>query len=221
MKKKIAVLLAGCGSFDGSEIHETVLTLLSIEQAGATYQCFSINENQHHVTNHSSISIEAGQNRNMLEESGRIARGNIKNITDLLVDDYDALIIPGGFGVAHNLCDFAFKGKDFAVRPDVKEKCLAFSYVNKPVGFICISPVMISKIYNYKVRMTLGRSENLETMMAELGMDCVPTNVDEICIDTEHRIVTTAAYMLAENISQVYQGILKLVVAVVNLSSVG
>lgn len=218
MRKNIAVLLGGCGTFDGSEIQESVLTLLSIKQCEVNYQCFSIDEPQHHVTDHNSKSVDNNTIRNMLIESARIARGDIKNISELLVDQYDALIIPGGFGVAHNFCDFAIKGKDFSVRSDIARICLEFTKAEKPVGFICIAPVMIAKIYcGFNVKMTIGNDTQVADIITSMGMKHVNTMVDEICIDEKYKIVSTSAYMLAENIAQVYDGIFKLVSAVVKL----
>ena len=214
--KKVAILLAGCGCFDGSEIHESVLTMLSIKQLGHNYQCFSINDEQYHTVNHLT-QVEESSNRNMLVESARIARGNIKEIAELCVDDYDALIIPGGNGIAFSLFDFALKGPDFSVRNEVKEICLSFTNRDKPVGFICIAPVMIAKIYSEKVKMTIGNDSNIAAMVDSMGMEHNNTDYNEVCVDEKHKIATVAAYMLATDIGMAYQGIYKLVEKVVEL----
>lgn len=224
MTKRIAVLLAGCGCFDGSEIHESVLSLLAIKQQGADYQCFSIEDDQFQVTNHAINKVINDEHRNMLVESARIARGDIKAISTLDPIKYDALIIPGGFGVAHNLCNFALKQKDFTVRADVSALCQKFTELKKPVGFICIAPIMITKIYHdvckrnkQVINMTLGNDVNIAQLVNNLGMNHFTTNVNEACVDHNYKIVTTPAYMLAKDITQVYLGVSELVKQVLML----
>lgn len=217
--KKIAVILAGCGRLDGSEIHESVLTLLSIEQNGAQFQCFSLDLPQHHVTNHLSEEIEAGETRNMLIESARIARGNIKTLDTLNVKQFDALIIPGGNGVAYNLFDLALTGNQYRVNPVVKKTCLDFTQQGKPVGFICIAPAMLPKIYDEEVELTIGKDKELAHLLTELGAKHFACEVDQIHVDTQHKIVTTPAYMLAKNVAQAYTGIKKLVDKVIALTN--
>jgi enhancing lycopene biosynthesis protein 2 len=223
--KKIAVLLAGCGSLDGTEIHEAVITLLSIKQYNADYQCFSIDDNQNQVTDHVLKQQSVDQVRNMMTESARIARGEINLLSQLVAQEYDGLIIPGGYGVAYNFCDFAIKGKDFTVRRDIVDICQTFTKLAKPVGFICISPIMITKIYQdlcnqagKKIKLTLGQDQQLADLVNESGMQHVNTKVDEVCVDENYKIVSTAAYMLAQNILEVYSGINKLVKEILFLS---
>ncbi len=216
--KKIAVILAGCGRMDGSEIHESVLTLLSIEQAGADYQCFSLEQNQDHVTNHLTNATITTEKRNMLVESARIARGDIQGLDQLNVMEYDGLIIPGGNGVAYNLCDFAERGVDFTVQPLLKKICQAFTTANKPVGYICIAPVMIPAIYQFPVKLTIGSDKNTAAVVDTLGGIHQQCLVTEICVDEQYKIVSTPAYMLAENILGAYSGIKLLVDKVIDLS---
>ena len=216
--KQIAVILAGCGRMDGSEIHESVLTLLSIKQNNANYQCFSLDLPQDHVTNHLTEESVSGEIRNMLIESARIARGEVKRLEELNVADFDGLIIPGGNGVAFNLFDFAKKGKDYSVNPLVKQKCLDFTKSAKPVGFICISPAMIPGIYGRGIELTIGTDKNVAEAMTTLGAKHFNCCVDEIHIDTANKIVTTPAYMLANHVGEAYLGIKKLVDAVFGLS---
>ncbi len=224
MTKKIAVLLAGCGCSDGSEIHEVVLTLLSIKQHGANYECFSIDEDQNHVTNHALKEVSLNEKRNMLIESARIARCEIKVLSSLNISDYDGVIIPGGYGVAYNFCDFALKGKDFTVREDVANICRKFTEMAKPAGFICIAPIMIARIYQnlcqqnqYRIKMTLGNDQQIAEIVNSLGMQHIDTPVSEACVDKTYKIVTTPAYMLAKNPAEVYSGINQLVIKLLEL----
>ena len=138
--KKIGVVLSGCGVYDGAEIHESVITLLAIDKLGAQALCMAPNKNQMHVVNHLTGSVAEGETRNVLVESARIARGQIRDMKEVTVKDFDALILPGGFGAAKNLCDFAVKGKDCAVDPEVKRLVSETLAAKKPVGAICIAP---------------------------------------------------------------------------------
>ena len=213
---KFAVILAGCGRMDGSEIHESVLTLLSICQIGASYQCFSLNLAQEHVTNHltNENSIET---RNMLTESARIARGDIKELAELEVNDFDVLVIPGGNGTAYNLFTLAKDGENYTVNTLVSSICQKFTELKKPVGFICIAPVMIPVIYKQQITMTIGTDENIANLVTKRGAKHQICNVDEVCIDHQHKIVTTPAYMLANTIGDTYLGIKKLIVTLATL----
>lgn len=216
---KIAVILAGCGRFDGSEIHESVLTLLSIEQNHSTWQAFSLDLPQHHVSNHLTEEIAiAAEPRNMLLESARIARGNVKNITELKVEDFDALIIPGGNGVAYNLFTLALDGKNYMVNHLLKKACLDFTNIHKPVGFICIAPAMIPGIYGPGIELTIGTDATTTSMLTELGAKHFNCNVDEVHVDHKKKIVTTPAYMLAQNIVEAYSGIKKLVDTIIEIA---
>lgn len=215
--KKIAVLLAGCGRMDGSEIHESVLTLLAIKQNNATYQCFSLDLAQDHVTNHLDNSI-ASESRNMLVESARIARGEVKPLQQLDINEYNGLIIPGGNGTAYNLFDLAKMGKDFTVNPIVSDTCLNFTKAQKPVGFICIAPAMIPKIYGAGVELTIGNDDQTVKLLEDLGAIHVECRTDEIHTDLRHKIVTTPAYMLANNIMEAYLGIKRLVDKIIELA---
>ncbi len=216
--KKFAVLLAGSGRMDGSEIQESVLTLLSIAQSGNSYQCFSLDLNQNHVTNHLTNQVTS-ESRNMLVESARIARGDIKKLEELDIDNYNGLIIPGGSGIAYNLFDFAINREGYTVNHMLANICRQFTAQGKPVGFICIAPVMIPAIYDFPVNMTIGKDEETAKIVAARGAIHHYCNVDEICVDQEYKIVSTPAYMLAKNITEVYQGIAKLVDKIVSLTN--
>ncbi|KPH57718.1 isoprenoid biosynthesis glyoxalase ElbB [Pseudoalteromonas sp. NEC-BIFX-2020_002] len=215
--KKIAVILAGCGVYDGAEINEAVLTLLHIAKAGASYQCFAPDIDQLHTINHLN-GEEMQPNRNVLVEAARIARGDIKALTELTANDFDGLIIPGGFGAAKNLCDFAIKGSDAQVNPQMLRACQAFANANKPAGYMCIAPAMIPLIYNTGVKATIGNDANTAHAMQKLGAQHVDCAVSDIVIDEQYKLVSTPAYMLAQSILEADAGIEKLVGAVLRMS---
>lgn len=215
--KKIAVLLSGAGVFDGSEIHESVLAMLALDRLGAEYQCFAPNINQMHVVNHLTGEVEAGEQRNVLIESARIARGEVKATDELDIAIFDGLIIPGGFGAAKNLCNFATNGSDCEVSPEVSVFIREFVEARKPVGFICIAPIMIPRLYGEGVNGTIG--SDLETAQAFnlMGGTHQEAEVQEIIVDEERKVVSTPAYMLAGSISEANIGIEKLVKKVLEL----
>ncbi|WP_338590975.1 isoprenoid biosynthesis glyoxalase ElbB [Shewanella khirikhana] len=209
--KNIAVLLAGCGVFDGSEIHEAVLTLLSLSRAGATYQCFAPDIPQLHVVNHVSGEVAQGESRNVLVEAARIARGDIKATSELDVTAFDALIIPGGFGAAKNLCNFALVGADCEVAPEVRDFIAEFALAKKPVGFICIAPVMIPKLYGKGAKGTIGTDKGTGEAFSAMGGEHQDAAVHDIVVDEANKVVSTPAYMLAGSIAEAHSGIEKLV----------
>ncbi|WP_116963308.1 isoprenoid biosynthesis glyoxalase ElbB [Fastidiosibacter lacustris] len=214
--KKVAVLLAGCGSLDGSEIHEAVLTLLSLSKRGIDYEVIAPNKNQHHVINHIT-GQEMSENRNMLVEAARIARGKIKDLAQVQPYDYSALVLPGGFGAAKNLCDFAFKqDATYQVDSQVKKFIEAFKGEHKPVGFICIAPVIAAEIYP-SVSLTIGQDEAIANILQQKGAKHVKECVSSVCIDHDNQVVTTPAYMLGKSIAEVAEGIDKLIEAVASL----
>lgn len=214
--KKVAVLLAGCGVYDGSEVHEAVLTLLSLSKLGIDYEIVAPNIMQHHVVNHLTGDEEA-QSRNVLVEAARIARGEIKDMSLVNADDYAALIIPGGFGAAKNLCDFAFKqDTSFIVEPMVSAFISKFKNTHKPVGFICVAPVIAAAIYP-NVELTIGNDKSTAEIIEHKGAKHVNKCVTEICIDQANKVVSTPAYMLGQSIAEVALGIDHLVEAVVSL----
>ncbi|CAM3614321.1 isoprenoid biosynthesis glyoxalase ElbB [Parendozoicomonas haliclonae] len=215
--KKVAVILSGCGVYDGSEIYETVLTLLRLDQNGATYQCYAPDANQHHVVNHIT-GEEMADTRNMLVEAARLARGDIRVLSDLDSAKYDALIIPGGFGAAKNLCDFAFKGKDVEVRADVKAAVQSFKTDGKPVGLMCIAPVMSAHLFGEGVQCTIGNDADTAAAVSATGAEHQECPVHDIIVDSSNKLVTTPAYMLAGSISEAASGIFKLVDTVLGLT---
>jgi enhancing lycopene biosynthesis protein 2 len=204
MMKKFAMILSGSGVFDGSEIHEATLSMLAIMQQGGSYQLFAPNVEQHHVVNHLT-GEEMIEKRNVLVESARIARGKIKNLEDFSSDDFDALVIPGGFGVAKNLCDFAFKGAGCSVNPQVAEAIKAMHEQKKPIGALCIAPVLLSKILG-KVTITIGDDESTIENIERMGSRHLATTHGEVVYDDDNNLFTTPCYMLDANIRQIYQG---------------
>ena len=216
-QKKVAVILSGCGVYDGAEIQESVLTLLSIERNGATYQCFAPDIQHFHVINHLT-GEEMDEQRNVLVESARIARGNIKPLTELKVADFDALIVPGGFGVAKNLSDFAIAGPDVCVQVDTMVAVKAFAEAGKPIGLICIAPAIAGRIFGEGVQVTIGKDAETAAAMAKTGVNHQECAVDDIIIDPAHKLISTPAYMLANSVSEAATGIDKLVTAVLDMS---
>lgn len=211
---KVGVILSGSGVFDGSEIHEAVITLLTIERRGADYVCIAPDINQMHTIDHLTGNESEGEQRNVLVESARIARGDIKDIKDVSTDEIDALIIPGGFGAAKNLCDFAVKGVDCEVNPDVKELVLSMNKVGKPIGAMCIAPALLAKVFegsDIKPTLTIGTDEQTAEAIEKMGAIHNDCSVDDIIVDYDNRIVTTPAYMLAKGISEAGTGIERLV----------
>lgn len=216
MQKKVAVVLSGCGVYDGSEIHESVITLLRLSQSNAQVQCFAPDRPQHHVIDHVSGN-EAPESRNVLLESARIVRGQIKPIGEADAAAFDALILPGGFGAAKNLCDFAFKGSDCTIRPDMLALAKNFAAAGKPIGLMCIAPVMAPGIFGPGVKCTIGKDADTAAALKRMGAQHVEANVDEIVEDAQHKLVTTPAYMLAQSIAEAASGINKLVDRVLEL----
>ena len=215
--KKVAVILSGCGVYDGAEIHESVITLLRLDQRGAKVQCFAPDIAQHHVINHLTGN-EMPESRNVLVESARIARGEIKDIREANVDDFDALIVPGGFGAAKNLSDFAARGAECTVQPDVLALAEAFAQACKPVGLMCISPAIAAKIYGPGVTCTIGKAPETAAAVGKMGATHKECEVTDIVEDKARKLVSTPAYMLAQSISEAASGINKMVDRVLELT---
>ncbi len=218
MKKTIGVLLSGCGVFDGAEIHEAVLTLLFLDRAGASIRCMAPDMDQLHVINHLT-QLEADEKRNVLVESARIARGEIVDVADIHASDIDALIIPGGFGAAKNLSDFAVMGPDCQIHPDVQRLLAEMMDSAKPVGALCIAPTtLVRAIGDRSPQVTIGNDSGTAAAVETMGGGHTDCLVSEICVDEANRIVTTPAYMLGPGIKDVAVGIEKLVDKVLSLS---
>ncbi|MBH0048054.1 isoprenoid biosynthesis glyoxalase ElbB [Pseudoalteromonas sp. NZS11_1] len=214
--KNVAVILAGSGVYDGSEINEAILTLLHIAKNGATYQCFAPDIEQLHTINHLTGEVMPDK-RNALTEAARIARGDIKSLLELDVTQFDALIVPGGFGAAKNLCDFAIKGAKANINEDVLNACKSFAKENKPAGYMCIAPALIPFIYDNAI-LTIGNDAETAQTLSTLGAKHINCAVDDVVIDQPNKLVTTPAYMLAQSIIEADAGIEKLVSSVLSIN---
>ena len=215
-KPKIAVVLSGCGVYDGAEIHESVLTLLGIDKQGGAYQCFAPDVPQHHVVNHLT-GDEAQETRNVLVESARIARGAVKDLKQYKAADFDALILPGGFGAAKNLCDFAFKGPECTVQPEVARALKETHAAKKPIGALCIAPAIIARTFA-GAQVTIGSDAATAAALEKMGAKHHTTGHGEIHVDQANKIVTTPCYMLEASISQIAEGADKVAHKVIELT---
>jgi len=202
--KKVAVILAGCGVYDGSEINEAVLTLLEILTQGATYQCMAPNIDQAHVINHMT-GQEMNETRNVLVEAARITRGKIIDVAAANPDDYDALIMPGGFGVAKNISSFAFKGAECNIDQDVLTFAQRVHTSGKPIGLICIAPALAPLIFGEGVITTIGVDADTATEIEKMGGVHQRCTLKDIVVDHSNKYVSTPAYMLAEDPLQAYR----------------
>lgn len=217
--KKIGLLFSGSGSNDGSEIQEAVLTMLELDKRECEVVAMAPNIDQMHVVNHYT-GQEMDEYRNVLVESSRIARGNIKDMAEVEASDIDGLIIPGGLGVSKNLCDYAMAGPECSVNPDVYRLISEVLLLKKPIGAICIAPILIAKILseqNNSANLTIGSDNKTSKDIKLMGSNHFDCKVDEVIVDEENRIVTTPAYMEAKCINEVAFGIEKLVSQVLSL----
>jgi enhancing lycopene biosynthesis protein 2 len=218
--KKVAVILSGCGYLDGAEIRESVLTLLALDIEGIEYSIFAPDIQQYHVVNHIAGEPDQSATRNVLQEAGRIARGKISPITELAAEQFDGLLIPGGFGVAKNLSSFAFKGSEGEVEQSVIAVLQAFKTSNKPIGAICISPALLALTFgDLQPTLTIGHHAGTAAEIEKTGAVHQVCETNDCVVDTTHRLVTTPAYMDDHaNLKDIFQGISKLVKAMVELS---
>lgn len=221
------MLLAGSGVYDGSEIHEAVLSLLAIEEANATYQCFAPDKPQFHVIDHTT-GESTGETRNVLIESARIARGNIKPVTELSPDDYDALLIPGGFGAAKNLNQWAIKGPDGQIDAGVKQAIRGFHAAGKPLGGLCMGPTVLAQALGNdpSVELTVGTTAEaspydiagINVGMQSLGARPVEKSVREIAVDQDNKVVTAPCYMMEASVSDVRNNVKQAVDALLSMA---
>jgi len=208
---RFAIILAGCGNFDGSEIHETTLGLLAIDQQGGSYDCYAPDIEQGRTINAYKKEVIAVRgdkdNRNILVEGARIARGNIQPLSKLNVADYDAVIFPGGQGTIHNWCNYAQKGINCEVNEEISS-VMQQAYDNKKwIGAMCIAPVIVAKVLGkYGIHLTIGNDKNVAAEIEQTGAIHEARLATEACIDTKNKIATTPCYMLATSIKEVYQG---------------
>lgn len=213
--KKVAIILCGCGAKDGSEIHEATLCLLAFAKRGIEYQCFAPNNKQRDVINHLTDRVDWRTSRETLVESARIARGNVLDVYDIKIEDYDGLVIPGGFGVMANTSNYYDSWNPYVV--DYKFECIVrnFHVQNKPIMAVCIAPFLVSHIVRSKV--TIGDDSSIAKAIKISGSTTVDCEATDIVVDKESKVVTTPGYMLCKNIYEVYQGIEKAVDAMIAL----
>ncbi|XP_060612509.2 putative glutamine amidotransferase-like class 1 domain-containing protein 3B, mitochondrial [Anolis sagrei] len=224
-QKKVAVILSGCGVYDGSEVHEVSAVMVHLSREGAQAVLFAPNVPQKHVVNHATGQPMEKEERNVLAESARIGRGNVKDLDLLKVQDLDALIIPGGFGVAKNLCSWASEGKDCSVSEGVEGAIRAFHAAGKPLGLCCIAPVLAAKILP-GCEVTVGHDAECETWpyaqtaqaLKEMGCKHVNRSVGEIHVDPKHKLVTTSAFMCNAPVHEIHDGIGKMVHEVLRMA---
>lgn len=214
-QRKFAVILAGCGNKDGAEIHESVMTLYAIAKSGCTYEVFAPDVNQHHVINHFTGEA-ADETRNVLVESARIARGNIRPLSEFSAKNFDFLMFAGGYGVAKNLCTYAFDGADCTVNPEVEQAVVSMHASGKPIGALCISPVVLAKVLN-GVSVTMGQDPSAIQNVKAMGAVHHPTVGSEISVDKKNKVVTSPCYMLDSSIVDIAEGAMNTVNALLEL----
>ncbi|MBU2590965.1 MAG: isoprenoid biosynthesis glyoxalase ElbB [Nitrospinota bacterium] len=225
--KKVAVVLSGCGVYDGSEIQEAVITMLEIRKNGAEYQCFAPDKEHFHIINHLT-GEEMPEKRNILIEAARIARGDIKPLSELRGKDYDAIVIPGGFGSAKNLTRWGIDGPKGDIDPDIKRVLIEAVEAGIPTGLLCMSPVIMAKALEgtgRSVRLTVGTTEE----KSPYDIDAISNGIDSVgarsamcpvrkfVIDEENKVITTPAYMMEANIEEVAEGISRAVSKLLSL----
>jgi enhancing lycopene biosynthesis protein 2 len=207
---RVGVILSGCGVYDGSEVYESVLTLLALDRAGAEVVCMAPDVPQMHVVDHRT-GEPTGETRNVLTEAARVVRGKIRDVAEVAADELDGLILPGGFGAAKNLCDFATAGAQAKVQPDVARLIRAVHAQKKPIAAVCIAPaVLAATLRDAGIEggeLTIGNDAETAAALVAMGAKHVECPVDECRVDEERRLITTPAYMLAGRISEAAAGI--------------
>lgn len=219
---RVAVVLSGCGVYDGSEIHEGVSVLLHLSRLGAAYACFAPDTDQHHVVNHLTGEPVDGERRNVLVEAARIARSDIAPLSDLNADGFDAVIVPGGFGAAKNLSTFAFEGAGCSVEGDLERVLRGFCDAGKPIGMCCIAPTIAARVFGNGCTVTIGDDAGTAEAIGAMGATHENRGVTETCVDPVHRLVTSPAYMYGDApIHEVYDGIGAMVEQTLALAGAG
>lgn len=205
-KPRFAIVLSGCGVYDGAEIHEAVLTLLAVDRHGGTYQCFAPDRPQMHVVNHLTGQEAAGETRNVLVEAARIARGAIKPLSAFDPAEFDALVFPGGFGAAKNLCTFAVQGPDCTVDPESEAAIKAMAEAGKPIGALCIAPALMARVLGDGVQLTIGSDPGTAEAVEKMGARHTNAGHGGVVVDKARKLVTSPCYMLESTISQIADG---------------
>ena len=209
----VAVILAGCGYLDGAEVQESVFTLYFLDLAGASVRCFAPDRDQMHVVDHQT-QTPTQERRNVLVEAARITRGSVEDLASLNMDEFDALLMPGGFGVAKNLSQFATQGAEASVDADLVRAISNARAADKPIGAICISPAVLAaalKQAGQSATLTIGNDADTAAAVESLGSTHQDCPVDEAVFDDEHKIASCPAYMLGPGPKGVAAGIQKTV----------
>ncbi len=214
--KKFAIILSGCGVFDGTEIHEATMSMLAVDQAGAQYELFAPDIDQAHVINHLTKE-PSDEVRNVLVESARIGRGKIRNLKEFNAAEFDALLFPGGFGAAKNLSDYAFEGAAMKVNTDVEKAIQSMHAAGKPIGALCIAPVVLAKVIA-GCNVTIGNDKDTSSHIEQMNSRHSTADVAGIVIDEKNKLVTTPCYMLGTRISEIYEGAGKVVAALLSMA---
>ena len=212
MSKKVGVILSGCGVYDGSEIHESVITLLALNRAGADVTVMAPDKNQMHVINHQTGEVAEDESRNIMVESARIARGPVRDVATVQASEFDGLVLPGGFGAAKNLCDFAINGADCEIDHDVASLILEMHNSEKPVLAMCIAPALAAKALTdggVNPTITIGNDVDTVAGLKKLGAIHQEQPVEGVTIDATNKVITTPAYMLGPEIKDIAAGIEK------------
>ncbi len=218
-QKRVGVVLAGCGFLDGAEIQEAVCTLLSLDKRGAKLVAMAPDVDQLHVVDHVKGAPVAGERRRVLGEAARIVRGDIVDLARISADDLDALVFPGGFGVAKNLCSFALDGRNMKVLPAIERLARDVRQAGKPSGYVCIAPVIAARLFGAEgVKVTIGNDRDTAAAVESWGARHVDCEVEDVVVDERLRIASTPAYMLGPWIAAVAAGIDKLVSAVLEMA---
>ncbi len=218
---RVAVCLSGCGFLDGAEIQESVYTLLSLSQEGAEAICCAPDVEQAAVVDHLQQEPDAGGKRNVLVEAARIARGKIRNLKEVKLSDFDAIIFPGGFGAAKNLCDFAEKGPECDIHPDVQKLLTDTLHAGKPIGAICIAPALLARVaglVDVHPTLTIGNDAGVAAALEKMGAAHQDSPCSECVVDETRKIVSAPAYMYDAEPAEVYEGIRKLVHEILRLA---
>ena len=217
---RVAVVLSGCGVYDGSEIHEAVLTLLALDREGVEIECVAPDMDQLHVINHETGKSMENEYRNVPVEAARIARGKVTPLHHVTGDDFDAAVFPGGYGAVKNLCSYAMEGTRCLVNPDVEMFVQDLHRGQKPIGFICVTPIIAARVLGqFSPKLTIGNDQETSEDIQAFGGEHFICKTDDIVIDEINRLVSTPAYMLETSIASVAIGIEKCVKAVLKLAS--
>lgn len=202
--KKFAIIISGCGNLDGAEIHETLMTMLAIDKKGFQYEMFAPDIEMYHVINHLTKK-EMPEKRNVLVEAARIARGNIKDTTAFSIKNFDAVLFPGGYGVAKNLFTYAFDGINAKVYPDIERIIKETHAAGKPIGALCISPVLIAKVLG-DVTVTIGQDKSTADDIVEMGASHINATQTDVVSDRKNKIFTVPCYMLEATVADIAVG---------------